>query len=785
MGVKRWCILVAAFGALSLRAGADDAKVRTKLDIEYFQCIRPAEPKCIGFTEDEVKRCPHCTEWGHYQVYRPIEGSLSDSYYVSHQNTATRFVRDVLVGFYDLSDIQAARYTPPTVRALYDNPKKFGWIEIPSPHAGSIALDRHVVAFALTDMPPPRRRGPITFRRVVHDPSIVLNVIYPSAASGGEIVTSEGRYLFRDTPKFLLPDFVIGATTPEAAGAAPLGWNTWFEKWPGPTYRPVVALQPNTTYNLMVHLSPFGYDNAVTAVPARPEVVKRISFMITQTAASAMRLTALALPDETFLRARNATSQAVVNLDRMRDWKRAPARPKSDPLNYLADRKEPNFVFGEFSFTVDTREREGRTLMGVSIWDENAWPIDEITIPVCIAASPDRASTVCSGSTPVTSDVASFDVARPVRVRKPDAALHIISIDHSTLTGVFHRNDVRGSQYFAWRIPGTEAEFMQRVEASLAQAAEARYTQRELTRAGESLYDDLFASDDAANASAHRAQTAFESFARPYLLGSGGKGKTPSLFVRFVAGGGGSSAPTRLLPIGLAKARLGDDAFLGFHFRIEMPLAHESPAASSTCISRWSMFVPPADDTPLGAARKRLDVRLPAWTHAAKLYENADDFRSWIGEPTDDGEATALAVLAHYGTLHGRGQITMRPHESVATNEFRRRFVRPSVAILDGCETGGEGEFSAESIANVLNEHGVDTIVATTHAITAEMAVDYLGCLATQFAAGAASFGDTHFKALQCLRNRQSSAGTAYGAAALAYELIGDPDIMVCSPKSQ
>jgi hypothetical protein len=484
---------------------------------------------------------------------------------------------------------------------------------------------------------------------------------------------------------------------------------------------------------------------------------------------------------------RDAAYDLPLNLERMERWP-GPDEPEGNPLDQLREGRPADFVFGETLIPLQTRQKEGWTAVGISIWDDkDGWPIDGLTIPVCVASSDSRSLEVCPARTRQTDKSGGPDFARLLRDHGPDAAIHVVGLGSAGVGGFFRRNDIPNAPFYAWRLHGREDEFIRNLRARVAEFGAQAEDAEEVANLGEQLYGYLFAADDPANRAAHAARVAFEEFARPYLTKSpASHAAPPTLYVRFLRDRlrPDDERNATLLPFALAKVGTEPDAFLGFHFKIEIPLPTQIPEEGSPCISRWKLFLP-VEDPDFRFVLRRIAGAVSQWSAASRV-SRMRELKDWLATERDDPNATALVVLSHAGERAGDVRLVVG-RGYVASEQIRRTFNRPSVAILNGCSVAAPG---SERFVKVLNEHGVDAVIAARHEVGKEMAADFFDCLARALPAPDAdrgsALGDLYFQTIQCLRQRSSYPDTpAYGAAALAYGLFGNSELLLCGPHVQ
>jgi hypothetical protein len=86
-----------------------------------------------------------------------------------------------------------------------------------------------------------------------------------------------------------------------------------------------------------------------------------------------------------------------------------------------------------------------------------------------------------------------------------------------------------------------------------------------------------------------------------------------------------------------------------------------------------------------------------------------------------------------------------------------------------------------------LNERGVSAVIATAGKVNKFLAGDFFSVLGHYLTANPAgeeySLGAAHFLTLKELQNRKADENSnPYGAKVLAYEVMGNSSLRVCSP---
>jgi hypothetical protein len=567
------------------------------------------------------------------------------------------------------------------------------------------------------------------------------------------------------------------------ASPVTLVWNAWAET---AAFNPLLRLTPNTEYQLVVDLSLISYLRDTPSVfhqPTSEGFGKHVDEWLNDTQIHSIPLTAVLLPEPAYFRQPSATQRAkllTVDIDRIRKSKQEGATFDGDPFDAMR-LGNPDFLIGRATFKIVTTSREGRGAVGISVWVNGNLPVDELSIPFCIATEAHAAES-CADTRTVGFSLRGIDSLRVgAEGRKlPDASLHFLELDYETLMGVFRRNDWPDGRYEVWSLGRSYHEVYEQLRDTTIPAFNKQISDEALRRHGLGLYKLLFPPETAAT-----ARRELEAFVTPYLK-SAANSTPPSIFIRMV-----QQAPDQplLVPLGLLAVKLdtGVSEPLGFHFRIEAPLDVQTYRPSTDCISRWVLVVPPINvqQEELKNARGRIAARLDSWSGIVTAHEAMSTFANWIGDSQKDATPTALVVLSH----HDHNQVFFSAGDSVTSDMIDHRFATPSVAVLDGCGTGSPG---AIDFVRKLNESGVATVIATVTEVNAEMAGDFLDCLALQLDDNKtnADFNiwQAYFQAQACLQSRkpQYPVGAGpYGARVLAYTLLGNGNLRLCLPAQE
>jgi hypothetical protein len=812
------CLLLVAAAAAALAEKVHNNRVL--LPPPVWVCTRPVDRDCRVFTPEQMELCEGCEHWGMSQDARLVGDVLDRTKYVAYDENANVFLQDVLTGLYGFTPAEAERLVPERIRLLYEKPQDYGWVESTDEIAGGIMLDRRKAALLLpteSDMSSPalpeknvpqeRKRLPRTVKNL---PKIIRHLIYPSAANGGELREVRAAHLFsnpsvdgvpkliypfiaRITPRAQMTSVTAEIPTPLPEWAVPLKWNAWIDRIAEP-FEPQRFLVPSLgarkdpRYELTLHLGPlpymalYGYEDA-----ASPELQRDLAVLAGKRQQTA--LTLIIATDETVLEPVHSIVDMKIDLERVAEWRRNPIAWAGDPMVYLAKGGKRTFVFGEATIPLLVK-RAGPTTVGVAIWDENGTPVDELKIRVCVEHSESSSKRMCGARPPRHMKPSTPDFAQMRNDGGPEAALNVIGLGNSGVVGIFRRNDSHHAPFYVWRTQTmTEREFIAELQQIMNQFGDKRRDQKALAGIGKRLYDTLFVTGERDNDAALRAKEAFEEYAGPYLMTEPSGMTAPLLYARLLHDYEFETAnrkrwvrQTPLLPLAPANAGTENDPrFLGFHFRIETPLARRITVASQPCISQWQFVVPPLEPGEFQYARGKLDESVPRWFERASVVEDMSRFSDWMSEDKMDPDAAALMVLSHYGA---DGHKLAFGGKSLAAGAIKRSFLSPSIAVLNGC---GSAPPESARFVDALNSAGVDAVIAARHEVANDMAADYFACLCQHVPESHAQdvppLSAVHFDAIQCLRQRlPAPLEDPYGAAALAYGLFGNGEMKLCQP---
>lgn len=564
-------------------------------------------------------------------------------------------------------------------------------------------------------------------------------------------------------------------------------WNAWAElASPTPSFQPVEFLETgDKSYSLVIDLAAFAYKN-------EPGVYSRgagegLREWLLSTKLSEVNLKLLVIPDESYFEPL-ATGERVVtmrlNLKRLREALKDSVRVRRAPLEELRANPDADFKFGRAVVNLRTRAREGVGRVAFVLWADGSLPLDELTIPLCLAGD-EQAAKGCGDGAGLYDSLSGLDPIRAAaqsqeRQTRPDSALHFIQLEGRHAIGIFRDNSWPADKFVQWNLTTNARGVLDYIEKTLIPNFDRAGDDATLLQVGSELHNLLFPLP-----SAREARDAFNEFLRARLKNDN-PADPPSIFVRMLSDR--YEAPY-LIPLGLMAYDVdGHKDFLGFHFRVQMPLQMQDYRADNGCISNWVVLAPPANKagTPpeLIAARAGFANWFTKWKFK-EMDEVIPRFGNWIGEYVEEREPVALFILAH----QDRDALYFESGQRVGAYGILRRFKTPSVAIVNACGTSGPG---ASEVIGRLNASGISGIIGTTGLVRPKLAGAFFAVLGETLAeereGGRYPLGLAHFHTLRKLRLKHPddiSTHPAYGAKVLAYQLLGNSDLRICTPPAK
>jgi hypothetical protein len=389
------------------------------------------------------------------------------------------------------------------------------------------------------------------------------------------------------------------------------------------------------------------------------------------------------------------------------------------------------------------------------------------------------------------------------------------------LVGVFRCSscpDPKDNAYLTWILSRTPTELMDELTNEVIptfESAAASGNEDQFKQAGRALYALIFeeqskkSSDDDSNKRS-QAERAFLDFVDRTIKDENNPGRTTESLPAKAAGAAGITVAAsnskrgvsgtdhlppsifmRLLPnnpdlsfsvpLDVMAVRLpsGMEEFLGFHFRVEVPLEIQDYTPSASCISAWRLMVPPPD-SPNEMQRARTPFagwikEFRDWKDHAQVDYKEKLFDDWLNQNESVKDGMALLTLSH----HARGRLCFSDDackgQAVLSASIRRSFSFPSLALINACGTAQPG---ASEFIRVLNRKGIDAVIATSTAVDGEMAGQFLKTfvrLLHDSTDSGETLGRVKFETVKQLRER-------YHSKALAYSLLGNDSIRLCVP---
>ena len=600
----------------------------------------------------------------------------------------------------------------------------------------------------------------------------------PEAPAQAEIEPASPPPRYKSLPTGPPPTGDHGVTVPTIRQFSEPVWNAWVEASSSKIgYRPVTALT-NQEYSVVLNLAALAYGSSNRSVYSTEtsndlqtwlERQKNVDNLDVEVIVSLERR--FFVPQSNGERAKSLT----VDLARIRRAQRDGFTVTDDVFEDLRDQKEQApFWFGAQTFKVRTTSVTGPTNVTFFVW-ANGRPVDEINMPICIRANPEDSCQESAAPKPVT--LRGVDLSG--KADYPDAALQFVERD-SSVTGVFHCNTCTGgpNPYYPWEIYQTGDWFAQQVARILTQMTQtpdeaAKETPAQIfERSGNSLADLMF---DPAGPGASEAREAFTRFLFS-AAASTGKPRPPTLFVRLLP-----TIPSLVLtPLNVMHLTLpgGSKVFVGEVANVETPLEFQDYSTPESCISDWTLFVPPKGHLPVPDSLQDVSearVAFDPWIHAFSgscndcVISTENDFQSWLEKVSGKPKSSAVLILSHH--FNNALSFYSSGNPSVGPEAVQRFFTTPSVVIIDACGTAAPG---ASEFIRQFNAHGMSTVIATYTEVEPAMAGQFLTLLFDNLAAHPEyTMSDAKFLAARDLAHQ-------YGPRALAFMLIGNGAVHAC-----
>ena len=585
-----------------------------------------------------------------------------------------------------------------------------------------------------------------------------------------------------------------------------LFWNSWAEDSDGPRFLPVPTLKPNTEYRIALDLAELEYRAAgVIAVATNQSFNKEVDKWL-KPGMPPPTLKVLLLADKRMFNVNPTSMDFKVNLVKLRRvWKRGPINADVDPFlilrnDYDDKEQEPEFEFGGTTFEVQTTHREGLASGVFSIWYKNR-PIQEVPFQFCTARSSEAEKSCADLRNKATQGMASVRLAAEGG-NGPAASLLFVEVSQGAkVTAVLHLRSWSDDQFLVWQLKHAAKDFRKVISEDFLRDIGKASSDENLLYLGEALFAELFPKGaknyDGRNVREVVLSLLLEYFQKHKDPAAEGY-KPPVIFVRMLQL---SPSPPPPVPLGLLAIRIDNNKpmtkengrFLGQYFLVEAPLELQTYSQTIGCLSRWAILLPPEGTTDPTSKRARmgLDQTIFRWQREGLSFVDMPDFKEWARGPQDSKEIdppTALLTLSHqdHNTLYFEDPAK----KSLKPSTFDRRFAEFSVAVLNGCGTGGDG---AVQLIGKLNENGFSTIIATSTEISADIAAAFVNQFAAQISKSTATkplnIGQAYWQTLQqltkvqpVLGEKQEVKGPEFGGQALRFLLLGNDQVLVCPP---
>jgi hypothetical protein len=490
-----------------------------------------------------------------------------------------------------------------------------------------------------------------------------------------------------------------------------------------------------------------------------------------------VRLKVLVVPDPASF---GASDQRFVDftidrtaIDRYFGQSAAPARP-ADAMADLQRNAAPDYRFGSLAdgelLTLRTKDYQGLGFLTVSFWS-GMTPIDSMVMPVCVSDS--DASDACGT---VTAPVVSVSNTDRRNVGAPDpvaetwaASLHLIEVPTYTVA-VLQTRDA-DSAPITWQLDGTLSDLASTVGSLLNNFSTATNDQS-IRDTGGALFNAVF---PPGASRAKPARAAIQNMLAGRKI-QARQSIPPLIWVRV-----DPQNPEKIFSVPMAIAAV-DGELLGDWFRVQSTLPRQDYRTLDACISRWMKLLPPsAPDSEFADAQDFINKRVKGGVD--DYQNNLHTFTNWLmAETPAVMEPAVLFMLNHYY----EGGIGFNQRDWVAPTSIVRPFLRPSVAIIEGCE--GAHPYR-DAFIQGLNRAGIQAIITTNGPIKPLMAGQYFDSLNAVLDGNPSyDFSLAHFKAVQALKGekRNKLDAASYGLFAHVFTLLGDGSVKVCSlPKLQ
>ena len=614
------------------------------------------------------------------------------------------------------------------------------------------------------------------------------------------------------------PTCVVYLPPPDVPlGEADLGdpvWNFWMES-PPPPLSPVQpqgkiafhSIYPRTTSNAqaVVDLAAVAYDGFDKATYSRKsdsDFINRLKALV----GDSVDLDIIINPDPLYF-AKPADNDIMrpmsVNLKKLRDSQARGVELIASPryLMRLLGEASADYSYGTAAFPIRTLSKTGWAPVNFEVWSHDTnTPLTEATAFFCIVAKDGDGCGPKPENTTVDT-LSGVDLAG--RGRPPDLAVHI-SERSNGLVGVFKCNSsfCPDRDYHTWEVGQGSFWLISKLTTALnLLASQEAFAQAhpnqigsiesEYKTAGRAIFDDVFYSEqrDPGLSTVISAMQTLKAESDKRLSG---KLSPPSLFARIMP----SSSQLLVVPWALMVVPSADPHSLGeplgASVQIESPLPLQSYLVPGSCVSSWTLLVPPPrtrdpDDalSALFIARDNVETWISRFHDSCPLCTMSNDptsFGTWLTGNVPPSGSTGIVVLSHHSTdgntdayymdVDANGFIGAATYPNVS-----RTFVDPSFAILDAC---GTGKPSSSEFIHQFNRSGIYSVISTMIDVNPELAGKFLASFMAHLVESSAdndhSIGRAQWLAVKDMSKK-------FGARAFVFSLSGNSAIKACIPQ--
>lgn len=590
-------------------------------------------------------------------------------------------------------------------------------------------------------------------------------------------------------------------------------WNFWMESPPqtnstqGPPQIGFKSIYPKTGTNaqLVIDLSAVAYDGFDKATYSRKgetDFTKRLAALT----ANSVTLDIIINPDPLYFAVpanKDIFRTMPVDLKKLRDSQAHGVSLFASPRYMMRGLGEASvdYSYGVTAFPVRILNKRGWAPVNIEVWSHDTnTPLTEATAFFCVIGAEGDECGPKPPASAIVDTLSGVDLAG--RGTMPDAALHI-SERGSGLVGLFRCNAsfCPDHDYHRWELGQGSAWLISKLTQTLnllsSQEAFAQShpdqiepIESEYITAGRAIFDDVFYSEqqDPALQTVVSEMQALVSEGKRRLAGTM---TPPTLFARIMP----SSSELLVTPWSLMVAPSDNPQSsvgpLGAAVEIESPLPLQSYLTPTSCISKWTLLVPPQrtsnPDDALSAvftARDNFESWIKRFSDSCSSCVNNDPskFGNWLTANVPASGSSGVVVLSHHSTdgntdayfmdVDANGNIGPATYANVS-----RKFADPSFAVLDAC---GTGKPASSEFIHQFNRGGIYSVISTAIDVDPEMAGKFLDLFMTHLTDKSGdndgSIGRAQWLAVRDLSKK-------FGSRAFVFSLSGNSAIKACVPQ--